>query len=84
MPKRRHPRAVIFEQLCGELLTDPFEEVPVGRHHDADGDGLADQDQPETLRAESAEPWCEDRADPGSWDDPDIDDTPEAPDAVAD
>lgn len=38
--------------------------------------------QPDRL--DNPEPWCEDRADPSDWSDPDIIDTPEeGPDAVA-
>lgn len=88
MPKRMYPRPLIYEQLCAERLIDPLRdrEKPMGRHDDLDGDGLADQSDrdPLELRAESDQGWCEDRADPDSWDDLDIDDTPEAPDALAD
>lgn len=87
MPKRLYPRPLIYEALCGEMLIDPIRdrEAPVGAHHDIDGDGLADHD-PAALRARSSEDWCEDRADPASWDDPDIVDEPweVTGDAVAD
>lgn len=89
MPRRRLDRddpLPVFEQTRAATLIDPFprRDHNMGRHSDADGDGLADQADPETLRAASTEPWCEDRADPDSWDDPAIVDEPEDPHAVAD
>lgn len=88
MPRRRYPHPLIYEQLCAERLFDPLpEESPVGKHYDEDGDGVLDHLEtvdPVELRAESEQGWCEDRADPGSWDDPTIVDEPEDPHAVAD
>lgn len=79
----RRDRLPLFEQVRVNTLIDPYAEVrlEMGRHHDLDGNYIADQaDQadrdPTGLRAESPEGWCEDRADPGSWDDPDINDEP--------
>lgn len=80
----RHDPLPVFERTVAETLINPFGRSHMGRHHDADADGVADQAAPETLRAASTEPWCEDRADPDSWDDPAIVDDPEDPHAVAD
>lgn len=61
MPKRLYPRALIYEQLCGERLLDPLrQETRMGRHHDEDGDGLADHDRPAETAGEQdhTDPWA--------------------------
>lgn len=60
MPKRSYPRPLIYEQLCGERLFDPLrQETPMGAHHDLDGDGVADHDQPAETSGEQdhTDPW---------------------------
>lgn len=46
----RYDRLPLFDQLRGELLINPYEEVRLmGRHFDADADGVADQADPVEL-----------------------------------
>ena len=45
--------------MSGRHARTPTGEVPMGKHYDADGDGLADQDKPaETAGQEDhSDPW---------------------------
>lgn len=76
----RLDRLPVFERLRAELLIDPFEEVPVGRHTDADGDGYADQTpEPDELAPDEHDACaCEPGhiGDAGAYDG---DDAPEVP-----
>lgn len=45
--------------LGGRHHLNPHREVPMGKHYDEDGDGLADQDQPAATAGQEdhSDPW---------------------------
>lgn len=58
-PRRRYPRPLIYEHLVAERLFDPLDdkEVPMARHYDEDGDGIADPPSTTAGEQDHTNPW---------------------------
>lgn len=53
----RHDPLPVFERTVAETLINPFGRSHMGRHHDADADGVADQPAETAGEQDHADPW---------------------------